>query len=231
METAGLVLGILGLFGWPLLYEKFSDTVLLWWYRFTWTAKKVQSETCLAVRRNLIRFPESRNVAIYEASGIHVRYYIDFLSAITRPNERRALERSLVRWLHLHLRAKPHRIAVPKLGNVLLAETVARRLRIPLVIVRQDKDYFVRGDGVDGDILPSERVLIVDDVASDCDFLARCVDVLRQARANVVGIMVLVDRKEGRCASLAEDDLEFSAIVSLGDDELKTLDAGHSASN
>jgi len=221
LDITGLILGILGLFGWPLIWRFLgSDLVRIAYSRFG-SAKRVRREV-----RNLVlarTIPSSQEEA-GTFKSVRVRYFVDLLSASCNPEDRGVLDRWLTRWIWLR-GLKPNRIASPKLGNMVLGSTVARRLDLPLVAVYPEQSL-LHTRAFDGEVRPGEVVLIVDDVASDSRYLLQVVDRLRRANAVVLGVVALVNRTEGDCeASLAAAQVPFYPVLNLGDAELRGNDS------
>ena len=224
METLGIILGILGLFGMAQIVSFFNETIGRWWILQTWSPERVQKEVGKLLRESIVEFRQPTNVASF-GDPVLLRYYIDFMSTVTNSKQKSLLDRCAIRWIKLSYPTLPDKIAVPKLGNVILGESVATRLGLPLVIVRQDERLFIKGGhSLEGKLAAGERVLILDDVASDAEFLARCVDQLRAFQATVLGVLCIVNRPEGSVkAALNSAAVPFEFIVELADRELEEL--------
>jgi len=64
---------------------------------------------------------------------------------------------------------------------------------------------------------PSDRVLVVDDVATSGSSIIKAVKVLKEARVKVVKALVIVDREEGAAEELAKSGCPFSSIFTKRD--------------
>ena len=221
MEILGLILAILGLFGFKELAKFLDKTVARIWIVSTWGKSKIRKEIRRLALEYSVAFAEPYNVATI-GTPIKVTHFVDFLSATTNRAGRALLERCGIRWIKLGFSAMPDKIAVPKLGNVLLADAIASRLGIPLIIVRQDVSVFIRGgQPFEGIVSAGEKVLIVDDVASDGEFLVSAAAQIQSAQASLLGVFCLVNRREGNAKSaLAERNIELSYIEEIDDIEL-----------
>jgi orotate phosphoribosyltransferase len=224
LEMIGLILGVLGLFGMSQLLKFFDRTVGRWWLLKTWDQKRVEFETKRLVSRSIVEFEKSQNVATF-GQPLNVTYYIDLMTTVTTRDEKLLLDRCLLRWIRLHYDTIPDKIAVPKLGNVILAESVASRLGVPLIIVRQDTHLFIRGGhSLEGKLSPGEKVLLIDDVASEAEFLVRCLNQLRKFQATLVGSLCVVNRTEGDAKSVHKKiGVPFTYILELNDNELRAM--------
>ena len=116
------------------------------------------------------------------------------------------------------------RIAAPKLGNVLLASTVSERLGLSLVVVYQYLQGTLHKRPFDGEVRRGDKVLIVDDVASDSQFLLQVIERLRLANAQILGVVVLVNRTEGDCAAVFNAmKVPFFSVLEISDATLARL--------
>jgi orotate phosphoribosyltransferase len=109
------------------------------------------------------------------------------------------------------------KIAGMALGAVPLAVAVALETDRPFVMVRKEpKDHGTR-DLIEGDVLPGERFLIVEDVATTGGSTMRVVTALREKGANVKKVVVVVDRQEGATEMLAQNGIELVSIFKAKD--------------
>lgn len=131
--------------------------------------------------------------------------------------------------MYINLSKKPTKIGVPRLGNILLADDLARRIGVPLVIIRQQEETFLRGNNpFDGRVTQDDRILLVDDVASDPDFLIRCVQQLWGHNIPVVGIFALLEIAEGGSKARFEaHSLKFRSALRLDQNDLCQLYEDH----
>lgn len=228
MEIIGLILGLIGLFGLPSITWFVKERVILYWYGHLGSEESLRNRVVEVVSRRASPFPEPRNVGTY--SPVQAAWFIDFLSAVTDLDDRVVLEKCLTRWIFISLGrlgrdpAGVDRIAVPKLGNILLADMVARRLRRPILIVRQEPSEHNRpGRFFEGEYKAGDNVILIDDISSDAEFLIRCVNQLKSVNLDVVGVLSLLDRKEGRCRErLADSNVNFAPLLAMNDAEIES---------
>jgi orotate phosphoribosyltransferase len=217
VDTVNLVIGLIGLVGITGLW-RFYDTARRHVYSRIGSTRRVEKEVRDIVRRRTYPYHQ-QEAGTYES--VPVKFFVDLLSASGDRKDRDVLDRWLTRWVW-HKRLRPTHVAVPKRGNVVLASTVARRLGLPLVVVYQESTLHERP--YEGYLERGDRVLLVDDISSDADFLMRVVERLRLENVHIVGTVVLVDRAEGRCATaLAEAEIRFYPVITLGDEDLRQL--------
>lgn len=81
---------------------------------------------------------------------------------------------------------------------------------------RIKRGFHISKEGeVSGALHHSDKVLLVDDVATTGGSLLHCVEVLRRFDHQVVGALVVVDRQSGATEALREEGIELAKIFSL----------------
>jgi orotate phosphoribosyltransferase len=145
------------------------------------------------------------------ASGKKSQYYIDIKKATTDPK---------VLGLTADLMAKKmgsahgiQRIAGVALGSVPLAVALSLRTGIPYVMVRKEKKDHGTGKLIEGQLIPGEKVLVVEDVITSAGSAVYAVETLRQAGAVVDTVLSVVDREEGGKDVLLGMGVEMRALI------------------
>jgi orotate phosphoribosyltransferase len=166
------------------------------------------TETLRALGRDLVATAVLRGRFVLR-SGATSGYYIDKYLFTTQPG----LLRRIATELAARLPAGVQRLAGPVLGAVPLVTAVSLETGLPTVIVRTDKpkDYGTNKQ-IEGTLEPGERVLLVEDVVTTGGAALAAVDVLREAGADVLGALVVVDRQEGGAAAFAAHGVPFSSL-------------------
>lgn len=127
------------------------------------------------------------------ASGRHSGTYIEKF----RIMEDAAATTSLCGMIAGHYRdAGVNLVVGPAMGGVILAYETARQLGVRNIFAEKDANgelIFERGF----EVKPSEPVLVVDDVLTTGGSVRRVLDLLQNARAEIVGIGFLIDRTNG----------------------------------
>jgi orotate phosphoribosyltransferase len=153
---------------------------------------------------------------------IRVNHFLDLLSAAHRPGMLDYLGDLFARWLAQDdLVTSVDAIAAPKRGNALLAHNVAGRLGKRSGFVKENVLF---GQWTEGEIRSGDRVLLIDDIASDGELLAEAVIALQHSGIFVSNAAVLVSRVEGDAARrLRAIDVRLHAAVELSDGDLAAL--------
>jgi len=155
-----------------------------------------------------------------------ITLFLDLFSAATVPRYRDRISNLIVDHIRqvIQDREQPHYVAVPKEGNVLLADAVARKLRTRLIVIRTMIPAIRFGDPVEGPFASGACVVIVDDIASDGELLVRTAGHVRTHGGRVSLCVCAVERKDGNSRErLAEHQVELSVPIELDEQTLRDL--------
>jgi orotate phosphoribosyltransferase len=173
------------------------------------------SETHEELGRDLVAAALLRGTFLLR-SGAQSNYYLDKYLFTTQPG----LLRRIASEMASRLPDGVQRLAGPVLGAVPLVTALSLQTDLPSLIVRVDrpKDYGT-SRRIEGTLQPGERIVLVEDVVTTAGAALAAVDVLREAGAEVLGALVVVDREEGGAAAFAAAGVPFQALftrTSLG---------------
>jgi len=145
------------------------------------------------------------------ASGKKSNYFVNIKRASTDPRILREIAKEMA----------PHvddaKIAGMALGAVPLAVAVALETGRPFVMVRKEpKDHGTK-ELIEGEVVPGDKFVIVEDVATTGGSTLRVVNALREKGANVIKAIVVVDREEGATEMLKEHGIELVSIFKAKD--------------
>ena len=126
-------------------------------------------------------------------SGRKSKYYLDKYLFETRPEILSAVAELFAE----HVTEDIDRIAGPELGAVALAAAVSLKTGKPFVIVRKAGKGYGTDKLFEGELKAGERVLLVEDVATTAGAALKAAEALRDFGAEVVKIVVVIDRQEG----------------------------------
>jgi orotate phosphoribosyltransferase len=145
------------------------------------------------------------------ASGKKSNYFVNIKRASTNPQVLREIGKAIAPYVG------EAKIAGMALGAVPLAVAVALETNRPFVMVRKEpKDHGTK-DLIEGEVLPGEKFIIVEDVATTGGSTMRVVSALREKGANVSKVVVVVDRQEGAKEMLTEHGIELISLFTAKD--------------
>jgi len=149
-------------------------------------------------------------------SGKRSNRYFDKFLFETDP----ALLRRLAEHLAALVPPETQRLAAPELGAVLLGGAVSMETGLPLVLVRKEPKGYGTSKQIEGRLAAGERVTVIEDVVTTGGDSLRSVQVLRDAGADVIHLVVVLDRGEGGEENIANERIPYSPLFRIADLEL-----------
>jgi orotate phosphoribosyltransferase len=146
-------------------------------------------------------------------SGRRSRYYFDKYLFETQPSILRRVGRHLAELVP----PETQRLAAPELGAVLLGGAVSLELDLPLVLVRKDAKEYGTSRTLEGELLPGERVTLIEDVLTTGGEAIKAAAKLREAGAELLALVGVLDREEGAAEALREAGVSFRPLFRKSD--------------
>ncbi len=146
-------------------------------------------------------------------SGKRSRYYFDKYLFETKP----AILRQVGRHLAELVLPGTQRLAAPELGAVLLGGAVSLELELPLVLVRKEAKEYGTSRALEGELLPGDRVTLIEDVLTTGGEAIKAAAKLREAGAELLGLIAVLDREEGAAEALRQAGIAFSPLFRKSD--------------
>jgi orotate phosphoribosyltransferase len=150
------------------------------------------------------------------SSGRRSNYYFDKYLFETKP--------SILKRLGQHLAElvprETQRLAAPELGAILLGAAVSMELDLPLVLVRKDAKEYGTAKLFEGKVEAGERVTVIEDILTTGGQALRAAEKLREAGAEVLHLVAVVDREEGADAAFAAIKLPYTPLFRKSDLDL-----------
>ncbi|HYT14430.1 MAG TPA: orotate phosphoribosyltransferase [Candidatus Nitrosopolaris sp.] len=149
-------------------------------------------------------------------SGKRSNRYFDKFLFETDPALLRRLGRSLARLVP----SETQRLAAPELGAVLLGGAVSMETGLPLVLVRKEPKGYGTSKQIEGRFEPRARITVIEDVVTTGGDSLRSAQVLRDAGAEVIHLVVVLDRGEGGEANIRGAGIPYTPLFRITDLEL-----------
>ena len=118
------------------------------------------------------------------------------------------------------------RIAGIPTAGIPFASLIAYHLRKPFLYIRQRTRLHGRERGVEGIIMPGDRVLLVDDLITTGGSLRKAARAIRAEGGIVNNALVLLDREEGGKQRLAEDNISLHYLLTAGEAAKRLYEVG-----
>src|SRR5258708_994169 len=166
------------------------------------------TETHEALGRDIVAAAVLRGRFLLRA-GTQSSYYIDKYLFTTRPD----LLGPIADQLASRLPWGVQRIAGPVLGAIPLVTALSLKSQLPMLIVRVDrpKEYGTAKQ-IEGTLEAGEKIVLVEDVVTTGGAALGAVETLRQAGAEVLGVLVVVDREQGGAQAFAAAGVPYQAL-------------------
>ena len=124
------------------------------------------------------------------ASGLHSPIYCDNRITLSYPTVRTFIRQQFVEQLMQHY-GKPDVIAGVATGGIAQGALVAQELGLPFAYVRSEKKSHGMQNQIEGVIESGQSVIVIEDLVSTGKSSLLAVDALREAGANVKGMLAI----------------------------------------
>ena len=149
-------------------------------------------------------------------SGKRSNRYFDKFRFETDP----ILLRKLGKHLATLVPKETQRLAAPELGAVLLGGAVSMETGLPLVLVRKEPKGYGTSKQIEGLFDPGDRMTVIEDVVTTGGDSLRSAQVLRDAGADVIHLIVVLDRGEGGEDNIRNAGISYTPLFRIQDLEL-----------
>jgi orotate phosphoribosyltransferase len=86
-------------------------------------------------------------------------------------------------------------VLAPAMGGLVIGQEVARRAKARYIFAEKENNVLVMRRGFT--LAPGEKVLVVEDVVTRGGRVIECLDIIKKAGGDAVGVAMLVDRSAG----------------------------------
>jgi orotate phosphoribosyltransferase len=165
--------------------------------------------------RDLVKVSYLKGDFVLRSGRRSNRYFDKFLFE-TDP----ALLRRIGKQLAALVPKETQRLAAPELGAVLLGGAVSLETGLPLVLVRKEAKGYGTSKQIEGILAPRDRVTLIEDVVTTGGDSLRSAQVLRDAGAEVINLVVVLDRGEGGEDNIRSAGIPYAPLFRIQDLEL-----------
>jgi len=145
-------------------------------------------------------------------SGAVSDYYIDIKKASTNPTVLKKIAETMAEYTEGY-----DLIAGMELGAVPLVVALSLETKIPYVIVRKQQREHGTSKQIEGCDVKDKKVLIIEDVTTSGGSVVKTINILRENKALVDEVIVVVDRESGAEEKLQSLDVSFIPLLSICD--------------
>lgn len=147
------------------------------------------------------------------SSGRRSSFYVDKYLFETDPG----LLREIAGLLAERLPAGTTRLIGPALGGVPLATAVALETGLPFAIVRPGAKEYGTAKLIEGRVEPRDRTVVLEDVVTTGAQAVRAARVVREAGAEVLTVLAVIDRHEGGREGVEGAGFKFDALYDMAE--------------
>lgn len=145
-------------------------------------------------------------------SGAVSDYYVDIKKASTNPKILKKIAETMAEYAEGY-----DIIAGMELGAVPLIVALSLQTNIPYVIVRKQKREHGTSKQIEGENVKNKKVLIIEDVTTSGGSVIKTIQILRENKALIDEVIVVVDRESGAEKKIHELDVNFIPLISVKD--------------
>jgi len=173
----------------------------------TWLARELWDLD--AIQFGTFNLGRTQNSPVY----INLRLLVSSPSALQRVGQAIKEETEMMLAM-LHHRMEPFsRCAGVPFGGLHLATAFSLTARVPMIYLHPQKDG--AGNVIEGQYLPGQSVLIIDDLITGGTSVIETARELREAGLFVKDAVVLVDRRQGSKERLKQNGIRLTPILDL----------------
>ncbi len=176
----------------------------------------MQTETATMDRTELVK--RIKDAAFLEGdftlrSGRKSKYYLDKYLFETQPD----ILRELGRLFAEKAQTSTTMIAGAELGGVALAAATSMACERPFIIVRNAKKDYGTQKPFEGKMSPTDRVLLVEDIATTGGQVLEAAKMIVDTGATVERIVAVIDRLEGARENIEKAGFTFESLFTKAD--------------
>lgn len=153
-------------------------------------------------------------------SGRTSNYYLDKYRFSTRPEILSQVGLMLaerVGQVEAETGSPVARLAGAELGGIPLATVAGLNTGKPTIFIRNQKKAYGTAKQLEGEIQPGDRVVFLEDVATTAGQSLEAAQSLKEAGAEVVAIITVIDRLEGARENVEGAGYRFEALFTKAD--------------
>ena len=146
-------------------------------------------------------------------SGRKSSWYIDKYLFSTQPD----ILVSLGAMFAEHIPESTTLLAGAELGGIPLVTTASIASNIPCIFIRNQKKEYGTAKQLEGTLLPTDRVVILEDVATTGGQVLEAAVTIQESGATIEAIIAVIDRKEGARENIESAGYEFTSLFTSDD--------------
>lgn len=146
------------------------------------------------------------------ASGLESPIYVDLRILPSYPEAMQIVTEELVKVVK---KLKPEVIAGAETAGIPLSTAISLKTKIPMIYVRKKPKTYGRIEMIEGVLKKDQKVVLVDDMATNAFSKIKFVEGIKQAGGIVEDVLIVLDREQGGVEALAEKNIKLHSLITL----------------
>ena len=148
------------------------------------------------------------------ASGSESPIYVDLRILPSYPDSMAAVTEELVKVVK---KLKPDVVAGAETAGIPLATAISLKTKLPMIYVRKKPKSYGTQEMIEGILKKGQKVVLVDDMATNAFSKLIFVDGIKQAGGVVNDVLIVLDREQGGAEALAKENVKLHSLITLKD--------------
>ena len=159
------------------------------------------------VDANVVKFGEFTLV-----SGLKTPIYVNLRVLPSYPESMEAVTEELVKAVK---KIKPDIVAGAETAGIPLSTAITLKTKIPMIYVRKRPKGYGMDKLIEGELKEGQKVVLVDDMATNAFSKLAFIDGIRQAGGIVNDVVIVLDREQGGADALAKENVKLHSLITL----------------
>lgn len=159
------------------------------------------------VDANVVKFGEFTLV-----SGMKTPIYVNLRVLPSYPESMDIVAEELTK---LVKKLKADIVAGAETAGIPLSTAISLKTKIPMVYVRKRPKGYGMDQLIEGELKKGQKVVLVDDMATNAFSKLRFVEGIKQAGGVVEDVIIVLDREQGGADALAKENVKLHSLITL----------------
>ena len=146
------------------------------------------------------------------ASGIKSSIYVNLRVVPSYPESFAIIIEELSKVVK---KIKPDVVAGAETAGIPLAAAISLKTKIPMIYVRKRPKGYGMNQLIEGDLKQNQKVVLVDDMATNAFSKLAFIEGIRQAGGIVNDVVIVLDREQGGAEALAKENVKLHSLITL----------------
>src|SRR3989338_5753420 len=146
------------------------------------------------------------------ASGIKSPIYVNIRVLPSYPESMITVTEELSKAVK---KIKPDVVAGAETAGIPLSTAISLKTKIPMIYVRKKPKGYGMNQLIEGELKQGQKVVLVDDMATNAFSKLAFIDGIRQAGGIVSDVVIVLDREQGGIETLAKEKVKLHSLITL----------------